>query len=81
MSYSYFSMWGLLILMGLAGVGGMVYRGELLSTFSAAYPSEPAKHDALRRCAAAEPAFSRFSDSDRRGCYKALLPSSAAASW
>jgi hypothetical protein len=77
MSYSYFTMWGLLILMGLGAFGGLTSRGEILSTFSEAYPSDPGKHDALRRCADADPSFSKFSADDRRACYKALLPSVA----
>ena len=80
MSYSYFSMWGLLILMGLAAFGGLAYRGQVLSTFSEAYPSDPAKQDALRRCSA-DPSFSKFFAEDRRSCYRALLPSVATTAW
>ena len=78
MSHSYFSMWGLLILMGLGAVGGLIYRGELVSTFSEAYPSDPGKQDALRRCGQADPSFSKFSGDDRRACYQAMLPSTMA---
>ena len=80
MSYSYFSMWGLLALLGLAAFGGLTYRGEILSTFSEAYPSDPAKQDALRRCGDADRSFTKFSADDRRACYKVLLPPAAIAS-
>jgi hypothetical protein len=75
MSSRYFSMWGLLIMMGLAGFGGLIYRGELVSTFSEAYPSDPGKQDALRRCGQADLSFSKFSADERRACYRAMLPS------
>jgi hypothetical protein len=75
MSYSYFTMWGLLALMGLAAFGGLNYRGEILSTFSEAYPSDPAKQNALRRCSDADPSFTKFSADDRKACYRVLLPS------
>jgi hypothetical protein len=74
MSSSYFSMWGLLILMGLGAVGGLIHRGQLVSTFSEAYPSDPARHDALHRCGDGNPSFSKFSAADRQACYKAMLP-------
>jgi hypothetical protein len=76
MSYSYVRMWGLLILMGLAALGGLNYRGDVLRTFSEAYPSDPAKQIALRRCGDANPSFTKFSTEDRRACYSVLLPPS-----
>jgi hypothetical protein len=79
MPSSYFTMWGLLILMGLGAFGGLIYRGDLLSTFSGAYPSDPGRQDALRRCGEADASFSKFSADDRRACYRAMLPSSTAA--
>ena len=79
MSYSSFTMWGLLILMGLGAFGGLIYRGELISTFSAAYPSDPARQYALRRCGDADPSFSKFSADERKACYHAMLPATAAA--
>lgn len=72
-------MWGLLVLMGFAALGGLSYRGEILSTFSEAYPSDPAKQNALRRCADADPSFTKFSADDRRACYRVLLPSATVA--
>jgi hypothetical protein len=81
MSYNYFTMWGLLTLMGLAAFGGLIYRGEILSTFSEAYPSDPGKQDALRRCGDADLSFSKFSVDDRRACYKALVPPAAISAW
>jgi hypothetical protein len=79
MSHSYFTMWGLLILMGLGAFGGLAYRGELFSTFSEAYPSDPGKRDALHRCGEADPSFSKFSSEDRAHCYKAMLGPAAIA--
>jgi len=81
MSYSYFTMWGLLILMGLAAFGGVTYRGEILGTFSEAYPSDPAKQAALRRCGDADASFTKFSADDRNACYRVLLPSAVATAW
>ena len=81
MSYSYFTMWGLLILMGLAAFGGLTYRGEILSTLSEAYPADPAKQNALRRCGDADASFTKFSADDRRACYRVLLPSAVATTW
>ena len=33
MSYSYFTMWGMLALLALGAVGGRVYRGDFFDTF------------------------------------------------
>lgn len=79
MSYSYFSMWGLLILMGLGAVGALIGRGDI--TVSGAYPSDPAKQNALHRCGEADPSFSKFSANDRNACYRALVPPETAANW
>ena len=73
MSYSYFTMWGMLGLLALGAFGGAIYRGDLIGTFSDAYPSDIAHQDALRRCAAADASFSKFSKEDRDSCYRALL--------
>lgn len=81
MPTSYFTMWSLLILMGLGAVGGLVYRGDLIRTFSEAYPSDPARQDALRRCGDADASFTKFSADDRQACYRALLPPVTAAAW
>jgi hypothetical protein len=81
MPSSYFTMWGLLILMGLGAVGGSIYHGDLFASFKDAYPSDPAKEDALRRCGAQDASFSKFSAADRDVCYRALLPSAQMVSW
>ncbi|HEX3881703.1 MAG TPA: hypothetical protein VHW66_03530 [Stellaceae bacterium] len=75
MSHSYFTMWGLLILMGLAAFDGLNYRGEIKTTLAEAYPTDPAKQNALRRCGAADRSFSKFFADDRKACYRVLLPS------
>lgn len=72
MSYSYFSMWGLLILMGLGAAGGLMHGGD-------AYPSDTAQQEALRRCGEADASFSRFSANDRQACYKVMLHTTAIA--
>jgi hypothetical protein len=77
MSYNYFTMWGLLILMALGAFGGAIYRGDLISNFREAYPSDLAEQDALRRCGQSDAAFNKFSESDRRSCYGAMLHSVA----
>ncbi len=79
MSYSYFSMWGLLILMGLGAAGALIHHGDF--SVSDAYPSDPAKQDALGRCGYADPSFSRFSADDRKACYRAMLPTATASTW
>ncbi|HEY1798085.1 MAG TPA: hypothetical protein VGG57_18375 [Stellaceae bacterium] len=79
MSYSYFSMWGLLILMGLGAIGALIQHGDI--SISGAYPSDPGKHDALRRCGDADPSFSKFSADDRKACYRAVLAPETAANW
>jgi hypothetical protein len=77
MSYSYFTMWGLLIMMGLGAAGALVHHGDI--NVSGAYPSDPAKQNALRRCGDADPSFSKFSAGDRNACYRAMLPPETAA--
>lgn len=73
MSYSYFTMWGMLALLALGAVGGGIYRGDLIGTFRDAYPSDIVHQDALRRCAESDASFSKFSQEDRETCYRALL--------
>jgi hypothetical protein len=81
MQSSYFTMWGLLILMVLGAFGGSIYHGDLIASFRDAYPSDPARQDALRRCGAQDASFSKFSAHDRDVCYRALLPSAQMVSW
>lgn len=73
MSYSYFTMWGMLALLVFGALGGAIYRGDLIETFRDAYPSDIAHQDALRRCAQSDASFSKFSRDDRETCYRALL--------
>jgi hypothetical protein len=73
MSYSTFTMWGMLTLLALGAFGGAIYRGDLISTFRGAYPSDLARQSALRRCSQADAAFSKFSESDREACYRSQI--------
>ena len=73
MSYNYFTMWGLLFLLALGAFGGAIYRGDLISNFRDAYPSDVGEQDALRRCGQADASFNKFSESDRQNCYGAML--------
>ena len=73
MPQSYFTMWGMLILMALGAVAGPLIHGNVLGSIRAAYPSDQAKSDALHRCAAMDGEFSRFSEHDRDVCYRAML--------
>jgi hypothetical protein len=80
MPQSNFTMWGMLILMAFgAALSAGLFSGNL--SLRGAYPSEPAKQDALRRCARMDAQFSRFSEHDRDICYRSLLsPARHAAS-
>jgi len=73
MPQSYFTMWGMLILMALGALAGPLIHGNLLGSIRAAYPSDQAKSDALHRCAEMDSEFSRFSEHDRGACYRAML--------
>ena len=73
MSYSSFTMWGMLILLVLGAFGGAIYRGDLITMFRDAYPSDYARQDALRRCSMADASFSKFSVYDRDACYRSQL--------
>jgi hypothetical protein len=87
MPASYFTMWGMLILMALGAVGELVAHGDILGSIRDAYPSDIAKRDALHRCGEMDAEFSRFSEHDRALCYRAILTisgqasSNAAAEW
>jgi hypothetical protein len=70
---SYFTMWGMLIIMALGAVAGPLVHGNVLGSIRAAYPADVAKRDALHRCAAMDSDFSRFSEHDRDVCYHAML--------
>ena len=73
MPQSYFTMWGMLILMVLGAVAGPLIHGNVIGAIRAAYPADEAKRDALHRCGAMDSQFSRFSEHDRDVCYRALL--------
>ena len=73
MTQSYFTMWGMLVPMALGAFGGPLIHGNLLGAIRAAYPSDEAKSEALRRCVAMDGDFSRFSAQDRDVCYRAML--------
>jgi hypothetical protein len=73
MPQSYFTMWGMLILMALGALAGPLIHGNVLGTIRAAYPSDQAKSDALHRCGEIDGDFSRFSEHDRDTCYRAIL--------
>jgi hypothetical protein len=59
--------------MTFGAVGGALYRGDLISNFRDAYPSDLAERDALQRCSTADASFNKFSEGDRRNCYGAML--------
>lgn len=73
MPQSYFTMWGMLILMAFGALAGPIIHGNLLGSIRAAYPSDQAQSDALHRCATMDSDFSRFSEHDRDICYRAML--------
>jgi hypothetical protein len=72
MSYSSFTMWGMLSLMVVGAVVGGLFHGDLIQNFRDAYPSDIAKQDALRRCAMMDAAFSKYSPSDRDNCCRSM---------
>jgi hypothetical protein len=80
MPASYFTMWGLLILMVLGAVGGLLVHGNVWGSIRDAYPADVTRRDALRRCGEMDAAFSRFSEDDRQNCYRTILPASATES-
>lgn len=84
MSQSYFTMWGMLILMAFGALAGPLIHGNVFGSIRAAYPTDQAKRDALHRCGEMDSDFSRFSEHDRDICYRAVLrpvgPTAATAS-
>jgi hypothetical protein len=83
MPSSYFTMWGMLLLMGFGVVIGPLIHGNVIGSIRAAYPSDEAKSAALRRCGEMDVEFSRFLQRDRDVCYRAMLhrPIEAAVNW
>lgn len=57
MPMNYFTMWGMLIVMAIGGIGELVAQGDLFGSVSAAYPSDTAEREALHRCAELDPHF------------------------
>jgi len=80
MPMSYVTMWGMLFLMALGAVGEFMTGGNLIGAVRDAFPSDLARREALERCGQMDAQFSRFSQSDRDGCYRAMLPASARVS-
>jgi hypothetical protein len=72
MPQSYFTMWGMLILMALGALAEPLIHGNVLGSIRAAYPSDQAKSDALHHCGQMDNEFSRFSEHDRDICYRAM---------
>jgi hypothetical protein len=70
---SYFTMWSMLTIMAIGAAADPLVHGDALGAIRAAYPSDPAKGDALHRCARIDADFSRFSAHDRQLCYQAVL--------
>jgi hypothetical protein len=79
MPASQFTMWGMLTLMIFGAVIGGVIHGDLFSSLRDAYPSDPAKQEALHHCGQMDGAFSRFSEQDRARCYRTIVPMAASA--
>ena len=46
-----------------------LYGRQAIALVRDAYPSDPARAEALNRCAAGDPHFIRFSERERDGCY------------
>jgi len=81
MPHSYFTMWGMLILLAFGALAGPLIHGDLIGSIRAAYPSDQAKSEALHHCGQMAGNFSRFSEHDRDVCYRAMLrPADQAAS-
>jgi hypothetical protein len=81
MPTSYFTMWGMLILMAFAAVGELAaHGGDVFGSVRAAYPADPIEREALTRCGQVGAKFSRFSQNDRDTCYRAILPAYARVS-
>ncbi|HEV2187168.1 MAG TPA: hypothetical protein VGR70_08160 [Stellaceae bacterium] len=69
------------VLLSVAFIG-FEHRGEIVDQYRAAYPSDPAKREALEQCAHIDQSFNRLDMIDRDKCYKAILarvPAAAAA--
>ena len=66
-------MWGMLILMAFGAIAGPLIHGNVLGSIHAAYPADEARREALHRCGEMDAEFSRFSQSDRDVCYRAVL--------
>jgi hypothetical protein len=73
MSSGYLRMWALIFLLALGVVFEWVKFGNPLGSIFDAFPSDPSRKEALRRCDAASTSFSRFFASDREMCYRTML--------
>jgi hypothetical protein len=73
MPSSYFTMWGMLILMALGAGAELISQGNPLDFLHAAYPADQIHSDALHRCSEIDSQFSRFSAQDRDDCYRTVL--------
>jgi hypothetical protein len=79
MSLSYFTMWGMLVVMAFGAVVTVVFNDNPIGAIRDAYPSDLAKQEALQRCDQIGAEFSRFSLHDRETCYRVFLPGAAQA--
>jgi hypothetical protein len=73
MSLGYFTMWGMLIVMGFGVVLTLVFDGSPIGALREAYPSDLSRQEALHRCGQMNPQFSRFSQHDREACYQVIM--------
>lgn len=60
------------VLLSVAFIG-FEHRGEIMDQYRAAYPSDPAKREALEQCAHIDRNFNRLDMIDRDKCYTAFL--------
>jgi hypothetical protein len=66
-------MWSMLTIMAFGAAADPLIKDNTFGAIWAAYPSDPAKRDALHRCGEIDSDFSRFSARDRDLCYQAML--------
>ena len=53
---------------------GFAHRDAIVDQYRAAYPTDPAKREALEQCARIDANFNRLDMIDRDNCYAAIAP-------
>jgi hypothetical protein len=69
--------WYLALLLIVIGIG-VTQRDGIVAQWTAVYPSDPAREEALHLCYIENPTFNRLRARQRESCYEKWLPAVAA---